>query len=118
MDHVYSFFFPDVVWLAMAPILLGVFEAIVHLAAIKIFKLPRFYSPGLVTAWLLLLPISIYTMTYVVQNNLMQPWWYWLLSLLYMFIGVMIAQQIVVRMNGMKYSDFLKNVRANILGKK
>ena len=109
-------FFPKVTWLAIAPMLLGIFEVIAHLGAIRMFNLQRFYSPGLVTAVVVMLPISIYTIVYVVQNNLMQPV-YWLFSLIYMVIGVMIAQQIVVRMNGMKYTDFLKKVRATIFAK-
>lgn len=109
-------FFPDVTWLAMAPLLLGVFEVVAHVGAIKMFNLPRFYSPGLVTAVVVMLPISIYTIVYAVRNNLMPPG-AWLFSLLYMVIGLLIAQQIVVRMNGMKYSDFLRNVRASILAK-
>ena len=106
-------FFPNVIWLAMAPIMLGFLESVMHLAAIKMFNLPRFYSPGMVTAIFAMLPISIYTVVYVVQSSLMQPL-YWLYSLLYMIAGLMIAQQIVVRMSGMKYSEFLKKVRANI----
>ena len=111
-----SLFFPNVTWLAMAPMLLGILEVIGHLGAIKMFNLPRFYSPGLVSAVVVMLPISIYTIVHVAQNNLMQPV-YWLFSLIYMVVGVMIAQQIVVRMNGMKYTDFLKKVRATIFAK-
>ena len=105
--------FPNVAWLSMAPMMLGFLEVVAHLAAIKIFKLKRFYSPGLVTSVVVLLPISIYTVVYVVQNNLMQPI-SWLYSLVFMAIGLLLAQQIVVRMSGMKYTDFLKNVRATI----
>ena len=109
-------FFPKVTWLAIAPMLLGIIEVIAHLGAIRMFNLQRFYSPGLVTAVVVMLPISIYTIVYVVQNDLMQPV-FWLFSLIYMVIGVLIAQQIVVRMNGMKYSEFLKKVRATIFVK-
>jgi hypothetical protein len=35
-----------------------------------------------------------------------------LLSFLFMFCTFVIGQQIVVRSSGVKYSDFLKNVRA------
>jgi len=109
-------FFSNVHWLAMAPILLGFIEVIAHLGAIKMFNLPRFYSPGLATAVFVMLPISIYTIIYVAQNNLMQPV-FWLFSVLYMVAGLLTAQRIVVRASGMKYSDFLKNVRAAIFAK-
>ena len=103
-------FFPNVVCLALAPIMLGFLEAIMHVAAIRMFNLARFYSPGLVTAVFVMLPISLYSVVYVVQNNLMQPL-YWLYSIVYMLVGLALAQQIVVRMMGMKYREFLKNVR-------
>jgi len=106
-------FFPNIVWLALAPIMLGFLEAVMHVAAIKMFNLPRFYSPGMVTALLALLPISTYFVVYVVQNGLAQPL-HWLHAILYMLVGLALAQQIVVRMLGMKYSEFMKNVRANI----
>jgi len=104
-------FFPNVTWLALAPIMLGFLEAIMHVAAIRMFNLPRFYSPGLVTALVAMLPVSIYTVVYVGQNGLAQPL-HWLYAILYMLVGLMLAQQIVVRMMGMKYSEFMKNVRS------
>jgi hypothetical protein len=36
-----------------------------HIAMIKMFRLPRFYSPALATTIMLLLPISIYAFAYV-----------------------------------------------------
>jgi len=107
------FFFPHVAFLAMVPMLLGILEVVAHLAMIKMFGLKRFYSPGLATSVVVLLPISVYTISYAVQHNLMQPV-SWLYSFLSMLISLMLAQQIVVRTSGMKYTDFLKNVRATI----
>lgn len=101
--------FPNLVWLALAPIMLGFLEAVMHVVAIKMFNLPRFYSPGMVTALFAMLPISTYSVVYVVQNGLAQPL-HWLYAILYMLVGLMLAQQIVVRMMGMKYGEFMKNV--------
>ena len=103
-------FFPRVPFLAMATMMLGVMEAVMHVAMIKMFRLPRYYSPGLATAIVLLLPISIYTFTYVIRHDLMQPL-SWLFAFLYMLFGLIVAQQIVIRASGVKYSEFLKNVR-------
>ena len=109
-------FFPHVPWLAMASMLLGVLEAIAHLAEIKIFRRKYFYSPGLVTAVLLLLPIATYGISYAVRQDLMRPLdWVW--SLLYMAIGFAIAQGTVVRMSGLEYLDFLKRVRSVLFAK-
>ena len=41
----------------------------------------------------------------------------WLFCLIYMLAALMIAQQIAVRASGMKYSEFLRNARAALLGK-
>jgi uncharacterized protein with HXXEE motif len=109
-------FFPTVIWLTMASMLLGVFEAVAHTAEIKLFRLKHYYSPGLVTAVFLLLPIWIFGVTYAVRHDLMQPW-EWLYSLLYMVVGFAIAQGTVVRMSGMKYSDFLKRVKSTFSAK-
>ena len=103
-------FFPTIVFLSFAAILLGVLEAVAHTVAIKMFDGRKYYSPGLATAVLILLPISIYTIVYVVEKNPVRPldWFY---AILYMFGSLMLAQQIVVRTSGMKYSEFLKNVK-------
>jgi hypothetical protein len=65
-------FFPRVPFLAMATMMLGVLETVKHIGMIKMFRLPRFYSPGLPTAIVLLLPISIYAFAYVIRHDLMQ----------------------------------------------
>lgn len=56
-------FFPRLPFLAMATMMLGVLEGVMHIARIKMFRLPRFYSLGLATAIVLLLPISIHAFT-------------------------------------------------------
>jgi hypothetical protein len=108
-------FFPNVPFLAMPAMMVGPLEAIVHVAVIRIFRLNHFYSPGMVTAVVLLLPISLYIFAYAVRQHLVQPV-SWLLAFLYMLFGLVVAQEIVIRGSGMKYTDLLKNVRAAIRG--
>ncbi|TCU54699.1 uncharacterized protein with HXXEE motif [Novosphingobium sp. PhB57] len=108
-------FFPRVPFLAVSSLLLGILEAVAHTAAIWIFELPSFYSPGLATALVLLLPISIYGIVYAVRNGLMRGRT-WLFSFLYMVFSLMLAQQLVVRASGMPYAEFLRNIQAHILG--
>ncbi|HBX69707.1 MAG TPA: hypothetical protein DEH25_10115 [Chloroflexi bacterium] len=109
-------FFPQVVWLAMAPVLLGIFENVAHFGAIKLFKRERFYTPGMATAFFLMLPISVYSLVYVVQNNLMQPI-QWLFSFLFMAIVFVAGQATVITLNGMNYFNFIKTARTAILAK-
>jgi hypothetical protein len=70
-------FFPDVPFLAMAAMMAGPLEAIV----------------------VLLLPISLYTFTYVIRQNLMHPA-SWVFAFLYMAFGLVGAEQIVIRVSG------------------
>jgi hypothetical protein len=107
-------FFPRVPFLAMATMMLGVLEVVMHVAMIKMFRLPHFYSPGLATATVVLFPISLYSFVYVIRHDLMQPI-SWLFAFLYMLFGLVVAQQIVIRASGVKYSEFLKNVRTALL---
>jgi hypothetical protein len=86
-------------------------EVIMHVAMIKMFRMPHPYSPGLVTAALVLFPISMFTFVYVVQQDLVPPS-YWLFAVLYMLALLSVGQQIVIRASGMRYKDFLRNVRA------
>jgi Protein of unknown function with HXXEE motif len=109
-------FFPHVPFLAMSAMMLGVMEAVMHTAMIRMFRMKHFYSPGLATAVFVLLPISLYTFAYVIAHDLMRPIW-WLFSFLYMLFGLVLAQQIVIRGSGVKYADFLRNVTAAILQK-
>lgn len=104
------FIFSHVAWLAMTPMLLGIMEVIAHFGMIRLFKLERFYSSGLISA-LIMLPISIYSITYVVQNGLMHPV-QWLFPILYLFMVMFISQLILLKINGMKLIDFLKTRRA------
>ncbi|MBT8340496.1 MAG: HXXEE domain-containing protein [Desulfatitalea sp.] len=103
-------FFPHVVWLTMAPMLLFIGQFPGHIGAVKRFKLERFYSPGLVTA-VLMQPIPIYSIIYVVQNKLMHPV-EWLFSIVYAGIVMAIGSIIIIRMNGRKVFEFIKNARA------
>ena len=63
------FFWDDCVILILVTAVLGIFEGYVHLMAIRLFRLPKFYSPGLVTAELELL-VSIALIVWLEQNNL------------------------------------------------
>jgi hypothetical protein len=109
-------FFPHVPFLTMSAMMLGIMEAVMHTAMIRMFRL-RYYSPGLVTAVFVLFPISLYAFVHVISENLLSPV-SWLFAFLYMLFGLAVAQQIVIRGSGMKYMDFLRNVRAALFGRR
>lgn len=87
--------FPSVIWLVLAPMFLGVFEALIHFAGIKIMKTKKFYTPGLATAVLFLLPISLYTI-YFVSANVLAMSLDWIIGLLY-FVVCFGGMQILIR---------------------
>lgn len=111
-------FFPALIWMSVAPIILGVVETIAHLAATRMNKSKKFYSPGLITAVFVMLPISVYGLWYVVSQQLMVPGINWLWSVLYLFVPVLFGQRAIVTSNGMKYSDFLNNAKNSLFGKR
>ncbi|MFW9834384.1 MAG: HXXEE domain-containing protein [Candidatus Thorarchaeota archaeon] len=114
------FFFTDftfLTFLIVAPMLLGFLETGAHFVGSRMYEAKRFYSPGLATALFVLLPVSVLSIIYVLQHNLMQPL-DWVFSLLYMAVGLISAQYYVVTSSGMKYRDFMKTVRKNMGRKK
>jgi hypothetical protein len=109
-------FFPNVPFLVVAALRVGFLEALAHIAAAAIM-LRRPYSPGTATALLVLLPISVLGIAYVIRHDLMTPR-SWVFAFLYMLSSLMLAQQAVVRASGMKYAEFLRNVRGALFGKR
>jgi hypothetical protein len=65
--------FPRRTFLAMVPMVLGVFELVAHTAGIWMFDRAVPYAPGLATALCLLFPVSVYSIHYAVKNKLMRP---------------------------------------------
>lgn len=109
-------FFPQVIWLCMAPLVLGYVEALAHLLAIRMNSHHRFYSPGMVTAIFVMLPVSIYGTWYLAMDGMIEPI-YWLYAALYLFAFVLGGQAMIVKSNGMKYSDFVRAARKNLIGR-
>lgn len=107
--------FPRRTFLAMVPMMLGVLEVVAHSLATRMFDSVIPYSPGLISAVVLMLPVSVYSIQYTIRNKLLKPSG-WAFAFLYMIFGLAIAQQIVVRSSGMDYFEFLANARKAMLG--
>jgi hypothetical protein len=108
--------FPQVAWMAAAPLILGVIEVFAHLMATRMNQEKKFYSPGMITSLVIMLPVTVYGFYFLVNNNLMSLQ-YWLFAFLYLVVPLVAIQRFVVRMSGMKYIDFLKNARSALFGK-
>ena len=75
-------FLPNVIWLGLAPMLMGFSQIIVHGIMTNI-KMKSIYNPGLGAVVFLHFPIGIYYIWYIVSNGLVQPT-DWILAVLYL----------------------------------
>jgi len=76
-------FFPDVLWLGLAPVLFGIAQFAIH-GVVTNWKLRSIYNPGLAAVMLGHIPIGIVYIYYIHANNLVTGR-DWVLAILYMF---------------------------------
>ncbi len=101
----------------MIPILmtatLGIMEGVVHIGFIKLFKMDKFYSPGMVTAEIQFI-VSVLFYIYTIKHNMATGLEY-LFGALLMIISFMIMQKSLVKIIGIKnYSQVPKMVLKRI----
>ena len=70
--YLVAVFFPDVIWLGLAQVMLGMLQILAHGIAANI-KLKGFYNPGLGATVFLQWPIGIVYIAYVAQAGLAGP---------------------------------------------
>ena len=110
-------FLPSITWLAAAPLYLGIIEVIAHLlAAARMNTRKYFYSPGMATALLVFLPLTVWGFHKVITENVVSGW-SWLWAFLYLFIPLIAVQRYIVSRSGMKYSEFVGNALHTLFGK-
>lgn len=61
--------FPNLIWLGLAQVGLGLFQVLAH-GILTPIRIKRFYNPGLATTLILFCPIGIYYIWYVSTNKL------------------------------------------------
>ena len=94
---------------------LGLFEGIVHIFAIRLFRCPRFYSPGLVTAEIQAI-VSIVLFVYLIQNNIVTGLDF-VIGFVFMAVCFMVMQKTLTMMIGYKYSDLPKMLKKQLAKK-
>ncbi len=67
--YIIPVFLPNVIWLGLAQVMLGMFQLIAHGIVVNI-RLKSPYNPGLAAVVFLHMPIGIYYMWYVTANSL------------------------------------------------
>jgi Protein of unknown function with HXXEE motif len=81
-------FFPNVIWLGLAPALVGLMQFIFH-GIYTNKKLGTFYNPGLAAVTLLHVPLGIYYIYYV-QSTGIAGIWDWVIALVYVVFTVVV----------------------------
>ena len=82
-------FFPNIIWLGLAPMLFGIMQLMVH-GVITNKKMKSIYNPGLGAVVLLHVPIGIYYIYYVVSNGLTNGA-VWIMAIVYTIAFAAIA---------------------------
>ena len=97
------FIYDDVAMFAVSIATFGILEGFVHTMGIRLFRLKRFYTPGMVTAWLEL-ATSIALITYLAIHHLAH-WYDYVCGALMLIICFAIMQKTITMMVGVQYSD-------------
>ncbi len=109
-------FFTQSPLLALVPVYLGLFEAFIHVVGIKIHKMKKPYTPGLVSA-LFLCVESVSVLIIFSKNQLVQGTGYaW--GVLIMFLCFALMQRTVIAIFGLGYKDLIANIKKKMKGNK
>ena len=109
MLSIIPFVFDNVPLVTMAVATFGIIEGFVHTIGIRLFRTKRFYTPGMVTAWLELV-VSGLMIAYIVTNQLGQ-WYDYLFGPIVMLLCFGTLQKTMTLMVGINYGDMPKMIR-------
>ena len=108
--HIVPYLFDSVVFLTLIPVFLGVFEGFVHTMGVKLSKAKKFYTPGMVTAYMML-ATSVFNIYYLAANKMIAGK-DCLLGIACMFVSFAVMQNRVLAINGISYKDMLNIIKA------
>ncbi|NQX64766.1 HXXEE domain-containing protein [Paenibacillus alba] len=80
--------FPSIVWLGLAPIMMGFFQVIWH-GVFANLKAKSLYNPGLFSSLFLHVPIGIWYLSYMNKHSLINPT-DWIVGMIYFIVAVYI----------------------------
>lgn len=87
----------------------GFIECFVHTMGIRLFRMKRFYTPRMVTAWLEFV-VSVMMITYLAVNDIAR-WYDYVFGPLLMIVCFGLLQKTMTLMVGIRYSDMPKMIR-------
>ena len=103
-------------FLVLIPLGLGLFEGVIHVAGIKIHKLKKPYTPGMITG-LIMFAYSVFIITQINKAGGL-PSWQWIVGFVLAFVGFAVMEQFFLRTVGLTFGDFRKMAMARVLGNK
>ena len=98
----------------LIPLGLGLFEGVIHVAGIKIHRLKKPYTPGMITG-LILFAYSVFVITQINKAGGL-PTWQWVLGFVLAFAGFAVMEQFFLKTVGLTFVDFRKMAMARVLG--
>lgn len=108
--HTIPYIFDSIIFLTLIPVFLGIFEGFVHTMGVKLSKAQKFYTPGMITAYMMLI-VSIFTIYYLISNNTITGK-DCMLGIICMFVSFAIMQNRVLAINGITYKDMLNIIKS------
>ncbi|MBQ8180050.1 MAG: HXXEE domain-containing protein [Candidatus Methanomethylophilaceae archaeon] len=104
----------DVTFLVLVPLGLGLFEGIIHVAGIRIHRLERPYTPGMVTG-IALFAYSVLVISAIVGAGGL-PAWQWVAGFALSFIGFAVMERFFLGTVGLTFMEFRRMAMARVLG--
>ena len=103
--------FDSIYLLLVPPIGLSLFEGFIHILGIKLMKMKKPYTPGMVTAWLMF-AFSIFAIHALPPLDAKT----WLLGIGLLLIEFVSMQRTFIHLAGYSYRELLPLAKSNILG--
>ena len=100
-------------FLMLIPLGVGLFEGVIHVAGIKIHKLKKPYTPGMITG----LIMFAYSIFIIIQINKVGglPLWQWIIGFVLAFAGFAVMEKFFLRTVGLSFGDFRKMAMTRVL---
>ena len=104
----------NITFLILIPLGLGLFEGVIHVAGIKIHKLKKPYTPGMITGIIMF----VYSIFVIIQINNAGGLlvWQWILGFVLALIGFVIMEQFFLKTVGLTFIDFRKMAMDRVWG--
>lgn len=106
------FFYHDCALIVMMIATFGIFEGVIHMVGVRIFRTKKFYTPGMVTAEIELVT-CVLLIVYLAVNHL-GAWYDYVFGPILYFPCFMCLQKSLTMMVGIRYRDMPKLVKAQL----